>query len=416
MSLVLRQAGALDLVSPSRWKGCSRAESGQARKRQAVLVGWLASLLGGLSPSAAPPVLLVGAVGLFAAAPAEAQVTILSGTLTVDKAGNDFGCDNIYVSLDNCSTATVLTDGDFVYKGTTYLIDHLYWQSSTNRLFISFDKGVGFSQTGAKSKTTLSGFTVNVQDNAFAINSASITGDSLYWTYDPATDWTDNLEVSVSVTRPAATDATLSGLTATSSTSASGSFTSLNIGTFAAATSSYAAFSTTATHVKLTPTVNDSNAKVKVGKQGATLTAVTSGNASGAIALNSQGATAITVEVTAEDGTTKKTYTVTVRRIGTHQLSGLSVTVPGKSYGSGYLHERKNLVLNKGASNQRTITPGSSGLTWQPEVTLPGGFKHGTTAYNITVPHDATELNVTATWGGSSAVVKVGSNNSGVRY
>ena len=66
MSRVLRQAVASEPISLPRWQGCSRAESGQAGKRQVVLIGWLTSLLGGISPLAAPPVLLVGALGLFA--------------------------------------------------------------------------------------------------------------------------------------------------------------------------------------------------------------------------------------------------------------------------------------------------------------------------------------------------------------
>ena len=98
----------------------------------------------------------------------------------------------------------------------------------------------------------------------------------------------------------------------------------------------------------------------------------------------------------------------------THQLSGLSVTLPGKGYGGNtYLEERKNIVLNKGQSNQRTITPGSSGLAWQPEVTLGQNFHHNTSSYNITVPYDATELNVSATWSGSNAIVSITSNDGG---
>ena len=97
----------------------------------------------------------------------------------------------------------------------------------------------------------------------------------------------------------------------------------------------------------------------------------------------------------------------------THQLSGLSVTVPGKEYGNEYLYERgTSLVLNKGGSRERTITFGTTpGFPAQPAVTLPGGFNHNTSSYNITVPHDATELNITATWTGTSAVVTVGSND-----
>ena len=109
------------------------------------------------------------------------------------------------------------------------------------------------------------------------------------------------------------TDATLSGLTATQATSASGPFSALSIGNFASGTTGYAAsVANSITHVKLTPTVNDSNATVKVGK-GTSLTDATSGTASGAIPL-SVGQNALKVEVTAQDGTTTRTYTVTVTR------------------------------------------------------------------------------------------------------
>ena len=200
MSRVLRQAGAPGPVSLPRWKGSSRAGSGQAGKRQVVLVGWLASLLGGLSPLVAPPVLLVGALGLFAAAPAEAQVTLLSGTLTVDKEGIYFGCDNGDADHDNCSTATVLTDDDFVYKGVNYSISAIFWQSNQDSLIVSFRKsGSGIWSTQAKAE--LASLTLNVQGNAFPIKDADTPfGGGIRWSYNPATDWTDNLEVSVSLT------------------------------------------------------------------------------------------------------------------------------------------------------------------------------------------------------------------------
>ena len=132
MSRVLPQAVASELISLPRWEGSSRAESGQAGKRQAVLIGWLASLLGGISPLAAPPVLLVGAVGLFAPAPAEAQVTLLSGTLTVDETGSSdidyFGCDNSDPDHDNCSAA--LTNDSFTHMGVASRVTQLYTRIS----------------------------------------------------------------------------------------------------------------------------------------------------------------------------------------------------------------------------------------------------------------------------------------------
>ena len=85
---------------------------------------------------------------------------------------------------------------------------------------------------------------------------------------------------------------------------------------FAAATTGYrATVGSDITHVQVTPTVSHSASAVKVGKAGGTLSPVTSGQPSAAIALD-VGDNAITVEVTASDSTTKN-YTVTVRRVPT---------------------------------------------------------------------------------------------------
>ena len=124
-----------------------------------------------------------------------------------------------------------------------------------------------------------------------------------------AEDGTTTQTYTVTITRQSS-NANLSGLTATTSESSTGTFTALNIGTFAAATTSYAATVAFArTHAKLTPTVAHSAATVTV--QGTT---VSSGSASGAIAL-SVGSNALTLRVTAQDGTTKD-YTVTITRQG----------------------------------------------------------------------------------------------------
>ena len=79
--------------------------------------------------------------------------------------------------------------------------------------------------------------------------------------------------------------------------------------TFTSATTSYTdAVGNTITSVTVTPTTAGSNATVKVNG-----TTVASGTASGAINLN-VGNNTISVVVTAQDGTTTKTYTVTVTR------------------------------------------------------------------------------------------------------
>ena len=111
------------------------------------------------------------------------------------------------------------------------------------------------------------------------------------------------------------TDATLSGLAASGGTSDTGTFSSLELtpSPFASATERYtASVARSVTHTRLTPTASEENATVKAGKSGS-LAAVESGAASGPIALE-VGANALKVEVTAEDGVTRKTYTVTVTR------------------------------------------------------------------------------------------------------
>ena len=126
-------------------------------------------------------------------------------------------------------------------------------------------------------------------------------------------------------------DATLSGLAGSTSTDGSAFTGTLDIGTFAATTTAYTAtVADNVTHVKLTPTVNQSDATVKVGKQGTTLASVTSGSASAAIAL-AAGANVIEVEVTAEDESTQK-YTVTVRnKTKTYALSATASAAEGSN-------------------------------------------------------------------------------------
>jgi hypothetical protein len=88
--------------------------------------------------------------------------------------------------------------------------------------------------------------------------------------------------------------------------------------TFASGTTAYtASVSNATTSITVTPTRSEANATITVNG-----TAVTSGNASGAINLT-VGANTITTVVTAQDGTTK-TYTVTVIRAGT--VTGITFT------------------------------------------------------------------------------------------
>ncbi|MCY4554912.1 MAG: cadherin-like beta sandwich domain-containing protein, partial [Chloroflexi bacterium] len=123
---------------------------------------------------------------------------------------------------------------------------------------------------------------------------------------------------------PKSGDATLSALTAATSTDGSDFSTALTLAPdFAASTTEYTAtVDSTVTHVKLIPVANDAGATVTVGG-----TAIPGDSDGVAVALET-GKNAIAVEVTAQDGSTPKTYTVTVtrRKSSDATLSGLTAT------------------------------------------------------------------------------------------
>ena len=111
------------------------------------------------------------------------------------------------------------------------------------------------------------------------------------------------------------TDATLSDLTLSAGTLSP---------TFASATTSYtAAVANSIISITVTPTAADANATITVNG-----TPVTSGSPSAAISLD-VGENTITIIVTAQDGTTIKTYTVTVTRAASNVATLSDLTVDG---------------------------------------------------------------------------------------
>ncbi|RYD96213.1 MAG: hypothetical protein EOP54_14245, partial [Sphingobacteriales bacterium] len=97
------------------------------------------------------------------------------------------------------------------------------------------------------------------------------------------------------------------------------------------------------TSVKLTPTTTDSFASTEIAG-----TPVPSGTESAAYSLNT-GANTISAVVTAEDGTTKKTYTLTVTRAQAPQTITFAA-LPAKTYGDG------NLSAGATASSGQAVT------------------------------------------------------------
>ena len=173
-----------------------------------------------------------------------------------------------------------------------------------------------------------------------------------------AQDGTTTAAYTVTVTRAPSKNDNLSSLTMSK-----GTFSP----TFASGTTSYTdAVGNTVTSVTVTPTTSGGNATVKVNG-----TAVASGTASSPINLN-VGANTVSVVVTAQDGITTKTYTVTVNR------------APSAN------DNLSSLKMSKG-----TFTP---------------TFDSGTTSYSDVVANSITSVTVTPTTADPAATVTVNGN------
>ena len=174
-------------------------------------------------------------------------------------------------------------------------------------------------------------------------------------------DTTNNCSPGIAFVVPAvtSTDATLSGL----------SLSGVNFGTFASGTTAYSAqVANSVSQTTVTPTVNHSGASyvIKLGS-------VT--DADGVIPL-AVGSNVITIEVTAEDDTTTRTYTLTVSRLVSLQ--------------------------------QKATDASLSGLTLS-DVNF-GTFSSATTSYSAQVANSVTQTTVTAEVNDSDAsrIIKLG--------
>ena len=303
--------------------------------------------------------------------------TLWSDTLTIaDGGANGLGC--IGGGATSCFTnaANNLNDDGFVIDGGEVTITRITVNNGTLKV-----------QIQVAPSTRLKLYSFHVGTTAFALSSATISDRELTWS-NTGLSWTAGSTVSLSlrlpqsVTLPQSNDATLSALTATSSTSPTGTFSALALSPdFAAGTTAYTASVANAmTHVRLTPTVSAGAATVKVGKSGS-LEIVADGEASGAIFVV-EGTNAILVEVTAEDGTTTNRYTVTVTRAAASTDATLSALVAASS----------------------DAADGTFGA-----LALSPVFAAGTTAYTASVANGMTHVRLTAMVAATGlATLKVG--------
>ena len=213
----------------------------------------------------------------------------LSGSTSTD--GSDFGG-----TLDIGTFAPGTTE----YAATVgNAVTHVKLTATAGESGATVKVGTGSSLAAVADGTASGAIALSVGANALKVEVTAEDGTVKTYT--------------VTVTREEralSSDATLSALAAEAK--ADGTWTALDVGTFASATTSYSAtVPNGTTHVRLTATAADAKAMLKAGA-GSSLTAVASGSASGAIALD-VGANALKVEVTAENGTIR-TYAVAVTR------------------------------------------------------------------------------------------------------
>jgi len=194
-----------------------------------------------------------------------------------------------------------------------------------------------------------------VATGAASSGNALTVGANIITTVVTAQDGITTKTYALTVTRAASANANLSQLKLSS-----GALSPV----FSAVTTGYTVdVSNAVSSMTVTPTTGVATSSVTVNG-----TAVTSGSASGAINLN-VGPNTITTVVTAQDGTTTKTYTITVIKAGS------------------------------GNANLSKLGPGISGLT--------PAFSSGTTSYTISTGNTTASMTLTPVSSDANATIKV---------
>ena len=171
-------------------------------------------------------------------------------------------------------------------------------------------RGVAYAVTATNSNPQLGGTgvtnaTATGTTGVFTVPVSSLTPGTAYSFAGYATNSEGTGYTTVGTFTTPSSNANLSNLALSSGTLVPG---------FASGTTSYTTVVPGATSIlTVTPTLADAAGTVKVRVNGGLYASVTSGSASGALALNMGGNT-VDVMVTAQDGTTTQTYTITVTR------------------------------------------------------------------------------------------------------
>ena len=245
---------------------------------------------------AAAALLLALAALLALPLQAQAQTEVWSGTLTVRNNSGVLGCSNGFAN-NFCSVH--LTDDDFTHASTDYAITLIFLRTN-GRLELTFDTDLA---------TATQGLTLNVDGTDFAFEDADTQSATNRSWNSTSLSWSVGDSVSLTLTEPAAsTDATLSSLALEDN---NGTTISLTAG----ATRTYtASVVNSVDEITVLPTVNDSNATYEIQHGDGTALTDADTNTTGFQVAIDEGENTVKVEVTAEDGSTILTYTITVTR------------------------------------------------------------------------------------------------------
>ena len=189
------------------------------------------------------------------------------------------------------------------------------------------------------------------------------------------------LDTPLSVQAQESTNANLSALTVSGSDSATGTFTAFGLSpAFSAGTTSYTAtVANTVTHVKLTPTVEDTGkAEVWAGRSGS-LKPVTDGTASDAYGLV-EGANAFIARVWAEDQNVVKDYRLTVSRTPASRSIDSPVSVIVREGGP---KKTVTVTLSQAVSREAIVRLKWSSNMWEDVHVDPASG-----SYPITIPRN----------------------------
>jgi len=194
-------------------------------------------------------------------------------------------------------------------------------------------------------KTTTGGTT-----GVFTVAVTGLTQGSAYTFKAYATNARGTVYTPLSTFTTLSTNANLSAMTLSSGTLSP---------TFAAETTSYtASVNNGVTSITVTPTVEQANATIQVRVNAGSYTSVTSGTASGSLNLN-VGSNTIDVRVTAQDGTTQKTYTSTVTRLAAPTVTSptkTGITSTGATLGGNVTADGGATITERGVVYAETAT------------------------------------------------------------